>query len=607
MQSFQEQDYTKRFDLSLWRKLIKVAKPYHKNLIAVVLFMAVTAIIDVIMPNMNAYAIDVFIANHSTAGLVGFVVAYALLTAVQVATIFGFLRQCGIVETGTCYLIRKLGFQKLQELPFSYYDRMPVGYLMSRLTNDTQRLADTIGWSLVDLCWGAVYLVACAVRMLTINWRLGLIVMLVLPPLAVISWKFQKAILAAYRQVRKNNSQITAGFNEGINGAKTTKTLVREELNIQEFETVSASMRSASIRAATLSNLFLPIVVSLGSLATAYALWQGGNSVIGGTHVFGVAMTVGTLTMFINYTVSFFQPVRDIARIFAELQSAQAAAERVISLLETEPDIVDSPEVVAQFGDNFHPKTENWPKLIGDIDFEDVTFRYKEGEKVLEHFNLHIQHGQTIALVGETGSGKSTIVNLVCRFYEPTEGKILIDGADYRTRSQLWLQSNLGYVLQSPHLFSGTVADNIRYGRPDATDAEVEDAAKAARCDHFIHTLAGGYDFMISEEGTNLSQGQRQLVTIARAVLADRPALILDEATSNVDTRTEELIQRAMDALMQGRTSFVIAHRLSTIRNADVILVLRDGDIVEKGTHEELLALGGFYAELYNSQFDEAA
>lgn len=258
MQSFQEQDYTKRFDLSLWRKLIKVAKPYHKNLIAVVLFMAVSAIIDVIMPNMNAYAIDVFIANHSTAGLVGFVVAYALLTAVQVATIFGFLRQCGIVETGTCYLIRKLGFQKLQELPFSYYDRMPVGYLMSRLTNDTQRLADTIGWSLVDLCWGAVYLVACAVRMLTINWRLGLIVMLVLPPLAVISWKFQKAILAAYRQVRKNNSQITAGFNEGINGAKTTKTLVREELNIQEFETVSASMRSASIRAATLSNLFLP-------------------------------------------------------------------------------------------------------------------------------------------------------------------------------------------------------------------------------------------------------------------------------------------------------------------------------------------------------------
>ena len=583
MQSFQEQDYTKRFDLSLWQKLIKIAKPYHKNLIAVILFMAVSAIIDVIMPNMNAYAIDVFIANQSTAGLVGFVVAYALLTAVQVGTIFGFLRQCGIVETGTCYLIRKLGFQKLQELPFSYYDRMPVGYLMSRLTNDTQRLADTIGWSLVDLCWGAVYLVACAVRMLTINWRLGLIVMLVLPPLAVISWKFQKAILESYRQVRKNNSQ----------------------LNIKEFEAVSDSMRSASIRAATLSSLFLPIVVSLGSLATAYALWQGGNSVIGGTHVFGVAMTVGTLTMFINYTVSFFQPVRDIARIFAELQSAQAAAERVISLLETEPDIVDSPEVVEKFGDNFHPKTENWPKLVGDIDFEDVTFRYKEGEKVLEHFNLHIQHGQTIALVGETGSGKSTIVNLVCRFYEPTEGKILIDGADYRTRSQLWLQSNLGYVLQSPHLFSGTVADNIRYGRPDANDEEVAEAARMVGAEPFILNMKEGYQADVGEGGNRLSTGQKQLISFARAILTNPSIFVLDEATSSVDTETEQLIQHAIQKVLDGRTSFIIAHRLSTIRSADRILVIQNGKITEDGTHQQLIAKQGYYYQLYTNQFQE--
>ena len=602
MQSFQEQDYTKRFDLSLWRKLIKVAKPYHKNLIAVVLFMAVSAIIDVIMPNMNAYAIDVFIANHSTAGLVGFVVAYALLTAVQVATIFGFLRQCGIVETGTCYLIRKLGFQKLQELPFSYYDRMPVGYLMSRLTNDTQRLADTIGWSLVDLCWGAVYLVACAVRMLTINWRLGLIVMLVLPPLAVISWKFQKAILAAYRQVRKNNSQITAGFNEGINGAKTTKTLVREELNIQEFETVSASMRSASIRAATLSNLFLPIVVSLGSLATAYALWQGGNSVIGGTHVFGVAMTVGTLTMFINYTVSFFQPVRDIARIFAELQSAQAAAERVISLLETEPDIVDSPEVVAQYGDNFHPKTENWPKLIGDIDFEDVTFRYKEGEKVLEHFNLHIQHGQTIALVGETGSGKSTIVNLVCRFYEPTEGKILIDGADYRTRSQLWLQSNLGYVLQSPHLFSGTVADNIRYGRPDATDEEVIEAAKQAEIYADIQAMPKGFQTYVGERGTLLSGGQKQRVAIARMLMQQAPIMVFDDSLSAVDAETDAKIRTALRDTLHSATVLLISHRVTTLMQADRILVLDGGRVSALGTHRELIQQPGIYRDIYDIQ-----
>lgn len=605
MQSFQEQDYTKRFDLSLWAKLLKVAKPYHKNLLFIVSFMAVSAIIDVLLPRLNAYAIDVMIANGDTSNMVAFVAIYVGLCLIQVGTIFGFMRNSGIVETGTCYLIRKLGFQKLQELPFSYYDRMPVGYLMSRLTNDTQRLADTIGWSLVDLCWGAVYLVACAVQMLLVNWKLGLVVMLVLPPLALISWKFQKAILSSYRQVRKNNSQITAGFNEGINGAKTSKTLVREELNISEFNEVSGHMRAASIRAATLSSLFLPIVVSLGSLATAYALWQGGNSVIGGTQIFGVAMTIGTLNMFINYTVSFFQPVRDIASIFAELQSSQAAAERVLTLLDTEPDICDTPEVVEVFGDNFHPKKENWPALIGDIDFEDVTFRYKDGEKVLEHFNLHIKHGQTIALVGETGSGKSTIVNLICRFYEPTEGQILIDGADYRTRSQLWLQSNLGYVLQSPHLFSGTVADNIRYGRPEATNEEVAAAARMVGAEGFILKMKDGYQSDVGEGGNRLSTGQKQLISFARAILTNPSIFVLDEATSSVDTETEQLIQLAIQKVLSGRTSFIIAHRLSTIRSADRILVIQNGKITEDGTHQQLIAKQGYYYQLYTNQFQD--
>lgn len=605
MQSFQEQDYTKRFDLSLWAKLLKVAKPYHKNLLLIISFMAVSAIIDVLLPRLNAYAIDVMIANGDTSNMVAFVAIYVGLCLIQVGTIFGFMRNSGIVETGTCYLIRKLGFQKLQELPFSYYDRMPVGYLMSRLTNDTQRLADTIGWSLVDLCWGAVYLVACAVQMLLVNWKLGLVVMVVLPPLALISWKFQKAILASYRQVRKNNSQITAGFNEGINGAKTSKTLVREDLNIAEFNEVSGNMRAASIRAATLSSLFLPIVVSLGSLATAYALWQGGNSVIGGTQVFGVAMTIGTLNMFINYTVNFFQPVRDIASIFAELQSSQAAAERVLTLLDTEPDILDTPEVVEVFGDNFHPKKENWPALIGDIDFDDVTFRYKDGEKVLEHFNLHIKHGQTIALVGETGSGKSTIVNLVCRFYEPTEGRILIDGADYRTRSQLWLQSNLGYVLQSPHLFSGTVADNIRYGRPEATDEEVAEAARMVGAEPFILKMKDGYQSDVGEGGNRLSTGQKQLISFARAILTNPSIFVLDEATSSVDTETEQLIQLAIQKVLSGRTSFIIAHRLSTIRSADRILVIQNGKITEDGTHQQLIAKQGYYYQLYTNQFQD--
>lgn len=599
MQSFQEQDYTKRFDLSLWKKLLHIAKPFHKNLAIIAVFMALSAIMDVLFPMMTSYAIDNFITGQTTQGIPAFVGVYLGMLVFQVVAIFVFLRQSGYVETGTCYTIRKLGFQKLQELPFSYYDRMPVGYLMSRLTNDTQRLADTIGWSLLDLCWGAVFLVCCSVQMFVLNWKLALVVILVLPPLAVISWKFQKSILASYRKVRKANSQITAGFNEGINGAKTTKTLVREEMNIQEFNQVADEMRNSSVRAATLSALFLPIVVSLGSLATAYALWKGGQDVLIGV------MTLGTVNVFISYTVQFFQPVRDIARIFAELQSSQAAAERVISLLETEPDIVDSPEVVAEFGDNFHPKRENWPKLHGEVEFKDVSFRYKDGEQVLSHFNLHIQAGQTIALVGETGSGKSTIVNLVCRFYEPTEGQILIDGVDYRKRSQLWLQSNLGYVLQSPHLFSGTVADNIRYGRPDATDEEVHRAAQMVNAEGFILKMDKGYDSEVGEGGNRLSTGQKQLISFARAILCNPALFVLDEATSSVDTETEQIIQHAIQTVLAGRTSFIIAHRLSTVRSADRILVIQDGRITEDGTHHELIAKHGYYYQLYTNQFQE--
>ena len=599
MQAFQEQEYTKRIDFSLWKKIFHIAKDYHKNLALIVLFMTVSAIIDVVLPLMNSYAIDTIIGQQQTEQLTGFCVLYVGLLLIQVAMIFLFIYQSGKVETGVCYTIRKQGFHKLQELPFSYYDRMPVGYLMSRLTTDTQRMGDTIGWSLVDLCWGAVFLVACSIQMLVLNWKLALVVMLVLPPLAVISWKFQREILSAYRSVRKRSSQITAGFNEGINGAKTTKTLVREDMNIEEFNEVAQDMRKSSVRAATLSALFMPIVVSLGSLATAYALWKGGYDVLSGV------MTLGMMQVFINYTVQFFQPVRDIAQIFAELQSSQAAAERVVSLLETEPDIVDTPEVEAVFGDNFHPKKENWPALVGDIEFTDVSFRYKDGEKVLEHFNLKVQHGQTIALVGETGSGKSTIVNLICRFYEPTEGQILIDGADYRTRSQLWLQSNLGYVLQSPHLFSGTVADNIRYGRPEATDEEVQLAARLVGAESFILKMPDGFKANVGEGGNRLSTGQKQLISFARAILCNPAIFVLDEATSSVDTETEQLIQNAIQKVLSGRTSFIIAHRLSTIRSADRILVIQHGKITEEGTHKQLIAKQGYYYQLYTNQFQE--
>ena len=382
-------------------------------------------------------------------------------------------------------------------------------------------------------------------------------------------------------------------------GAKTTKTLVREEKNMEEFTDLTRDMRKFSVRAASLSALYLPIVVSLGSMATAYALWQGGREVmIGG-------MTLGVLQVFVNYTVQFFEPIRNIAGVFAEMQSAQAAAERVLTLLETEPDIVDSPEVEAVFGDNFHPRKENWPPLRGDVEFCHVDFQYKEGERVLNDFNLKIRAGETIALVGPTGAGKSTVVNLVCRFYEPTAGEIKIDGVNYRERSQLWLQSNLGYVLQEPRLFSGTIRDNIRYGKLDATDEDVRAAARLVNAEPFILRLEKGYDTDVGEGGSRLSTGEKQLISFARAILANPRIFVLDEATSSVDTQTEQMIQQAISKVLSGRTSFIIAHRLSTVRTADRILVIDDGKIQEMGTHQELIRKKGAYYKLYTNQFQE--
>ena len=619
MQQVQEQDYSQKFNLGLWRSLLRHARKYYPHLIALAVFMTVSALCDVLFPLMTSYAIDFLIYDNPTmqrdllgrfiegvgrtffggSAMGGFIFVYVLILAVQVATIYAFLYLGSKIEVGVCYTIRKEAFHKLQELPFSYYDRMPVGHLMSRMTSDIQRLSETIGWSLLDLCWGAAMLVMCSVTMLSINWKLGLTVMIVLPPLAVISFYFQKKILKSWRVVRKTNSRITGSFNEGIMGAKTTKTLVREEMNEEEFTELTREMRRSSVRAASLNAIYLPIVISLGSLATAYALWRGGHLVLIG------AMSLGVIQVFVNYTVQFFQPVRDIAAVLSEMQSAQAAAERVITLLETEPDIVDSPEVEAEFGDNFHPKYENWPEIHGDIDFEHVDFKYKEGEKVLSDFNLHVKAGETIALVGPTGAGKSTVVNLVCRFYEPTAGEIRIDGVDYRKRSQLWLQSNLGYVLQEPRLFSGTIRDNIRYSKLDATDEEVHRAAQLVNAESFILKMEKGYDTDVGEGGSRLSTGEKQLISFARAILSDPRIFILDEATSSVDTETEVIIQNAISEVLKGRTSFIIAHRLSTVRSADRILVIEDGAIKEMGTHRELLRLRGSYYKLYMSQFEE--
>lgn len=592
-------DHTTKFDMKLWGKLLHYAKPYHKYLWWIVALMGICAILDVIFPLLTTYAIDKLIPAGTKVNLGGFIALYLGLLAAQAVAVYAFQICCGKVEVGTCYTLRQLGFQRLQELPFSYYDRMPVGFLLTRMTSDAQRIADTIGWSLLDLVWGSFYIIFCSVTMFVLDWRLALVVMLVFPPLAFVSAKFQGKILHNQRLVRKTNSQITGAFTEGIMGAKTTKTLVREEKNYAEFEALTKEMKRTSVKSACLSSLYLPIVVSLGSIATAYVLWRGGYNVV----VSG--MTLGVFSAFINYTVQFFQPVRNIAAVISEMQGSQAAGERLVSLVETEPEIVDTPEVEAEFGDNFHPKRENWPKLAGDIDFKNVSFQYKDGEKVLDDFSLTVKAGQTIALVGETGSGKSTIVNLICRFYEPTEGEILIDGVNYKKRSQLWLQSNLGYVLQQPHLFSGTVRENIRYGRLEATDAEVEKAAEMVNATPFIMKLDKGFDTDVGEGGGRLSTGEKQLISFARAILANPAIFVLDEATSSVDTETEQIIQHAIQTVLSGRTSFIIAHRLSTIRNADRILVISHGKVVEDGTHHQLIAKQGMYYNLYTNQFQD--
>ncbi|MDR0898710.1 MAG: ABC transporter ATP-binding protein/permease [Oscillospiraceae bacterium] len=601
MQTWEEKDYSERFDASLWQRLLRHMKPYYKHLLGIAIAMGLSAVIDALFPLMTRYAIDHLITGGNTAGFLTFALQYLALTVAQVALIYTFIRLSGKVEVGVCYLIRQKGFERLQELPFAYYDRTPVGYIMSRMTSDAQRLADTIGWSLLDLVWGAFYLIFTGIAMFSLHWKLALVVMAVLPVLAVVSWYFQKRILKSYREVRKTNSQITGAFNEGIMGAKTTKTLVREAGNYEEFTVLTRKMHASSVRAATLSAIYLPIVISLSSLATAYVLWKCGFDVFSGL------ISLGTIQVFVNYTISFFEPVHQIARIFADLQSSQAAAERVMTLIETEPEIKDTPAVIEQYGDSFNPKRENWPEIRGDIEFDHVTFKYKEGEPVLHDFSLKVEAGQTIALVGETGSGKSTIVNLVCRFYEPTEGAIKIDGADTRERSQLWLESNLGYVLQTPHLFSGTIADNIRYGRLDATDEAIEAAATMVGANHFIEKLEKGYQTDVGEGGNRLSTGEKQLISFARAILADPRIFVLDEATSSVDTETEQRIQEAIREVLKGRTSFIVAHRLSTIRSADRILVIDQGKIVEEGSHKQLLRKKGVYYHLYTNQFREEA
>ncbi|MBU3158803.1 ABC transporter ATP-binding protein/permease [Clostridium frigoris] len=590
---------TQKIDIGIWRKLFKYLSEFKNGLIFLAFLMVGVAGIDVVMPLLTKYAIDNFIVAKTVDGLPIFAVVYFCVIVFQGLNVRLFIIHAGKIETHLAYHIRKIGFKRLQELSFSYYDTSSVGWLMARMTSDITKLSEIISWGLIDMVWALVMMGGFIGVMFYNNVRLTLICMSVVPILFLIGMYFQKKILKSYRVVRKLNSRLTADFSEEVSGAKTTKTLVREDENLKEFKLDAGKMRSSSVKAAVFSALFLPIVISMGSIGVGFVLWLGGKSIIAGS------LSYGTFVMFIAYTVQFFDPISHLAGTIAELQNAQASAERIIDLIETKPDIWDNENVIKKYGDLFHAKKENWEDIYGDIEFKDVCFTYKNGEKVFENFNLKVNKGETIALVGETGSGKSTLVNLLCRFYEPSNGEILIDGIDYRKRSLLWLQSNIGYVLQSPHLFSGTIRDNIIYGKLNASILEIENASKLVNAHSFISKLDKKYDTQVGEGGGNLSTGEKQLISFARAILADPALFVLDEATSSIDTETERMIQNAIEKVLSSRTSFVVAHRLSTIVSADKILVIRNGNITESGSHRELLKKKGYYYSLYTNQLIE--
>lgn len=600
MAAFDEQEYTKSFDVKIWQRLLPILSNYKRAFGAMLLFNLICAVIDVALPLFQRYAIRNFIEAGTVSGLAPYTMAYLLVIALQAVSVTMFSRNSMYIEMNVGKDMRRQLFTHLQTLSFSFYNVTPVGYLLTRVMSDTMRIAAMIAWNFTDILWAMFYVFGTFGAMLMLNWKLALVVIVIVPVIAVLTGYFQNRILHWNRKIRKLNSKITGSFNEGITGAKTSKTLVIEEQNTDSFRTLTKSMHDSGIRAARLNAVYIPLVLFCSTAAVAIVLLRGGHMVL------EQVLEIATLSTFTTYAVSIFEPIQMTAANIAEFISLQASIERVMGLMDQVPQVKDTPEVEAKYGDVFHPIVENWEPLVGEIEFRDVTFRYPDGgENVLEHFSLRIPAGTTVAIVGETGAGKSTLVNLACRFFEPTEGQILIDGRDYRERSQLWLHSNIGYVLQNPHLFSGTVRENIRYGRLDATDAEVEAAARAVSADTVVAKLEKGWDSDVGEGGDRLSTGEKQLISFARAVLADPRIFVLDEATSSIDTQTEQLIQAAIDHLLRDRTSFLIAHRLSTIRKADLILVVKDGKIVEQGKHMELLKKGGYYHDLYSKQFSE--
>ena len=580
-------------------RIVPYARKYSRTLATMVICGLIGTGMDIALPLFQRYALNHFIAGGTTDTLPLFIVIYVLAIVAAGCATFIACKGAMTTEVSMNRDLRNAAFNHLQTLSFSYFNQNSVGYIHSRVMSDTSRIGGLVSWTLMDCVWHTSYLIGAVAVMLVINVRLALMVTAILPLMVIFFSLFQRKLILANRQIRELNSRITGDFNEAITGAKTIKTLTIEDRMAKDFVADTQEYRNTSVRAARLRGGFSVTMHMASSLALAIVLWQGGLI---------AASEVGTFSMFMSYAQGMMEPVRWIVDAISDIITTQVNIERLTRLLGTPSDVSDTPEVIEKYGDSFNPRLENWEPIRGDIAFEDVSFRYPDGDEyVLEHFSLEIPFGSNIAIVGETGAGKSTLVNLVCRFFEPTSGRVLIDGRDARERSQLWLHSAIGYVLQLPHLFSGTIRENLLYGNPNATDEEIARALELVSADEVVARMEKGIDTDVGEGGDLLSTGEKQLISFARAILADPRILVLDEATASVDTLTEQKIQSAIDTVIRGRTSIVIAHRLSTVRNADLILVVNDGKIVEQGTHRDLLAAKGPYYRLFTRQYEDEA
>ena len=571
------------------RRLLGELRPYRGSLALALVLVVIGALSQAGGPWLIGRAIDRNILGDDPGGLYG---TMALLFGVYVAGTLatrGQIRQVGTVGQSVLASLRRRIFERLQSLPLKYFDRHPAGDLMSRVTNDVDTLNQLLSQGITQILGSLFSLVGIVVAMLVLDWRLAVVCFAIIPVMLLTNVFFARRARRAFRTTRQTVSDVTAGLQEEIIGVREAQAFNRTEANIERFRERNAANRAANIQAVAITSAFAPAIDVLSTLATAVVIGYGGYLVVMGT------LTVGLLTAFLIYVQQFFRPIQLASQVYTQAQAALAGAERIYEILDEEPEPPDPPDA------------ERLEEVEGRIEFESVTFAYEAGRPVLRDVSFEVEPGQTVALVGPTGAGKTTIANLIPRFYDANEGSVRVDDRDVREVERRSVRRHIATVLQEPFLFSGTVAENIGYGRLVATREEIEAAARAVSAHDFIMALPEGYDTPLGTGGGTLSGGQRQIISFARAVLADPRILILDEATSNIDTRTEVLIQEALRTLLGGRTSVVIAHRLSTIRNADVILVIESGRVAERGTHASLLSTGGLYADLYRRQFREPA